>query len=473
MSDIAIKVENLSKRYRIGLEEELPDTLVGAVAQAIKRPLRNWRRLRRLTQFDDGAKGDDGRQTNDDDTSSIARPERGRRIHRPSSDVRTDVDRDTLWALKDVSFQVERGEVVGIIGRNGAGKSTLLKILSRITVPTEGRAVINGRVGSLLEVGTGFHQELTGRENIYLSGAILGMTKSEIDRKFDEIVDFSGVERFIDTPLKRYSSGMRVRLGFAVAAHLDPEILLIDEVLAVGDAAFQKKCLGKMGEVAGAGRTVLFVSHNMQMIDELCPRTVLLNEGSVVADGPTGQVVGRYYELLRATKIDDQTEIGDQRNRRGTGRVRFTNITVQDVNGSERFRFRSGETVQFRLSYTVMEAVESLYTSIILRSGKTREPLGISVKHCVSPRPLQGGQDGTFVIEIPRAKFRPGTYPLYFWLGGERTNQASRYENRRPYDVVDDLTPPLVIYSEGDERSVGVIDIDSRIAVLEGGDGTT
>jgi lipopolysaccharide transport system ATP-binding protein len=203
---------------------------------------------------------------------------------------------EEFWALKDVSFEVKRGEVVGVIGRNGAGKSTLLKILSRITEPTEGRVTITGRVGSLLEVGTGFHPELTGRENIYLNGAILGMTRAEIKQKFDEIVAFAEVERFLDTPVKRYSSGMYVRLAFAVAAHLEPEILVVDEVLAVGDAEFQKKCLGKMNEVAGHGRTVLFVSHNMAAVQTLCPRSIYLASGSLVAHGPTDSLVRAYLD---------------------------------------------------------------------------------------------------------------------------------------------------------------------------------
>src|SRR5437763_16103246 len=209
---------------------------------------------------------------------------------------REDAARNDLWALKDVSFEVNRGEVVGIIGRNGAGKSTLLKILSRITEPTEGEVEIAGRVGSLLEVGTGFHPELTGRENVYLNGAILGMKRSEIDRRFDEIVAFSEIERFLETPVKHYSSGMYTRLAFAVAAHLNPEILIVDEVLAVGDAAFQKKCLGKMGDVAGQGRTVLFVSHNMQAVRQLCSRAMWLHAGSVAADGPAAEVTEKYLQ---------------------------------------------------------------------------------------------------------------------------------------------------------------------------------
>jgi ABC-type polysaccharide/polyol phosphate transport system ATPase subunit len=217
---------------------------------------------------------------------------------------------EEFWALKDVDFEISPGEVVGVIGRNGAGKSTLLKVLSRITEPTVGRVAIRGRVASLLEVGTGFHPELTGRENIYLNGAILGMSHTEIRRKFDEIVAFAEVERFLDTPVKRYSSGMYVRLAFAVAAHLEPEILIVDEVLAVGDAEFQKKCLGKMGEVAGHGRTVLFVSHNMAAVQALCPRGILLNQGAIVADGPVDAVIGAYVDAsARSSRRFDVVQI--------------------------------------------------------------------------------------------------------------------------------------------------------------------
>ena len=227
-------------------------------------------------------------------------------------------DGEELWALRDVSFTVEQGEALGIIGRNGAGKSTLLKILSRVTAPTNGRVKVKGRIASLLEVGTGFHPELTGRENITLNGAILGMSKAEISRKFDEIVDFSGVEKFIDTPVKRYSSGMYVRLAFAVAAHLDPEILVIDEVLAVGDAEFQKKCLGKMGDVAKEGRTVLFVSHNMPAIQSLCNRSILLESGRVAQDGQTSEVVSHYlnsdFQADRQKRADHLIRFSEPRN---------------------------------------------------------------------------------------------------------------------------------------------------------------
>ena len=262
MSNLAIRVENLSKRYRIGVKE---------------KPVQNpWEVVRSL--------------------ASSPFKYLGRMLRPPTEE-------ETIWALKDVSFEVKKGEVVGIIGRNGAGKSTLLKILSRITEPTEGRVEMYGRVGSLLEVGTGFHSELTGRENIYLSGAILGMKKAEIDRKFDEIVAFAGVEKFIDTPVKRYSSGMYVRLAFAVAAHLETEILLVDEVLAVGDAEFQKKCLGKMGDVAKEGRTVLFVSHNMGAVSKLCFKCLLFEGGFLQIYGSTMKVISAYLLKNSETEV--------------------------------------------------------------------------------------------------------------------------------------------------------------------------
>jgi lipopolysaccharide transport system ATP-binding protein len=245
----AIAADGISKRYRIGELQAAYGTLRDTLAHAARRTL-------------------------------------GREHHEP----------EEIWALRDVSFEIEEGEVVGLIGRNGAGKSTLLRVLNRITTPTSGQAVIRGRIGSLLEVGTGFHPELTGRENVYLNGTILGMRRQEIARKFDEIVTFAGVERFVDTPVKRYSSGMSVRLAFAVAAHLEPEILLVDEVLAVGDAEFRRRCLGRMQDLGETGRTIVFVSHNMQAITQLCDRSILLDQGSIELDGPSSDVVRRYLE---------------------------------------------------------------------------------------------------------------------------------------------------------------------------------
>jgi lipopolysaccharide transport system ATP-binding protein len=237
---------------------------------------------------------------------------------------------DFIWAVRDVSLGVTHGEVVGVIGRNGAGKTTLLKLIAGITEPTEGRAGINGRVGSLLEVGTGFHPELTGRENIYLNGAILGMRRREIQSKFDEIVEFAEVARFLDTPVKRYSSGMYVRLAFAVAAHLEPEVLIVDEVLAVGDAAFQQKCLSKMGDVARQGLTVLFVSHNMALVSALCPRTCLLEEGRLVGDGRTDEVIARYLTSIRS---HEEIDLAKRPDRSGDGSARITSLVIRSADG--------------------------------------------------------------------------------------------------------------------------------------------
>lgn len=276
MSHTVIKVENLSKKYVIRHQEKgSGDGLRHVIQDAISAP---FRALRRKTP-------------QSSNPSNLNLQSLGASGH---TSLVTHHSSEEFWALKNVSFEIKRGEVVGIIGRNGAGKSTLLKTLSRITEPTKGKVHIKGRIASLLEVGTGFHPELTGRENVFLNGAILGMTRAEVKRKFDGIVDFAGVEKFLDTPVKRYSSGMYVRLAFAVAAHLEPEILVVDEVLAVGDAEFQKKCLGKMKDVAGHGRTVLFVSHNMAAVNNLCTKAVMLDGGRIVHDGETSQVVGHY-----------------------------------------------------------------------------------------------------------------------------------------------------------------------------------
>lgn len=296
MSDIAIRVEKLGKMYRIGGPQERYKTLRDTIVNTLATPINRARDLLRGQAY--GAAG----------------------------------LREEIWALKDISFEVKQGEVVGIIGSNGAGKSTLLKVLSRITEPTTGYVDVYGRVGSLLEVGTGFHPELTGRENIYLNGAILGMSRSDINRKFDEIVDFSGVEKFIDTPVKHFSSGMGLRLGFAVAAHLEPEILLVDEVLAVGDAQFQRKCLGKMGDVANEGRTVLFVSHNMIALRSLCPTAIWLDEGGLQKRGPSQDVVEDYLQLQAIDLHEQQWD--DPSTAPGNETVRLHRVWVNAIGGS-------------------------------------------------------------------------------------------------------------------------------------------
>ena len=330
MTDLAIRVKNLGKQYRIGEAPDRYNTLRDTIMGAIKSPIRRIRQ--------GFLPGTDGR----------------------------DNAKNTIWALKDVSFDVRQGQVLGVIGRNGAGKSTLLKILSRVTEPSEGEVEIRGRVGSLLEVGTGFHPELTGRENVYLNGAILGMGRVEIDQKFDEIVNFSGVDKFIDTPVKRYSSGMYLRLAFAVAAHLEPEILVVDEVLAVGDAEFQRKCLGKMNDVAQEGRTVLFVSHNMSAILRLTQESILLDGGKLSMRGPTVEVVD-YYMSSGFSKTGERLWGQNDVPQDGQPfvpialRVRNSNSKVSDT-------VRSIEPVTIEIEYRLEQPIQGLRVGLYLMS---------------------------------------------------------------------------------------------------------
>jgi lipopolysaccharide transport system ATP-binding protein len=371
MSDIAIHVENLSKQYRIGGSQAPYKTFRESLTEAVQAPFRRVARLLRGQAY--GA---------------------------------AEMD-ETIWALKDVSFEVQRGEVVGIIGRNGAGKTTLLKILSRITGPTEGQAEIHGRVGSLLEVGTGFHPELTGRDNIYLNGAILGMKRVEIGRKFDEIVDFSGVEKFIDTPVKRYSSGMYVRLAFAVAAHLDPEILLVDEVLAVGDVEFQKKCLGKMDEVAGAGRTVLLVSHNLGSIGKLCRTALLLEQGHLVFSGDAGQVIARY---LQGTNGVDQAEFLFPADEAKTMCIRA--IRVLDHEGNPATSLDLAHPFRVEITYQVHEQMNDTYVSAVMSRIDIQTRIYNTRDIHAAPKGFVERGPGTYVstVEFPGGILNVGTY---------------------------------------------------------------
>jgi lipopolysaccharide transport system ATP-binding protein len=328
MSEVAIRAEALGKRYRIGRRERyytLRDTVAGVVSAPFRRLLGNGQ------------------------TSAF---------NSISQSAMCASQSEFIWALKEVSFEIKQGEVVGIIGRNGAGKSTLLKILSRITEPSEGEARIYGRVGSLLEVGTGFHPELTGRENIYLNGAILGMREREINRKFDEIVAFAEIEKFLNTPVKHYSSGMYMRLAFSVAAHLEPEILLVDEVLAVGDAAFQKKCLGKMGDVARGGRTVVFVSHNMRAVRRLCERSVWLNDGKVAAVGRSEELVEEYLKNvpLAQTSTEIATMIG-QLPKDPAFRLEAVEVCQH---GKPVHSVLNGQPVKIQIIYTVLQRTTGL-----------------------------------------------------------------------------------------------------------------
>lgn len=331
MSDVTIRVENLGKRYRIGVRDQQRETLAQSVFDSLNRPVRNLRRLVSLSRFDERQDGE-----------------------------------DIVWAVRDLSFEVGAGEVLGIIGRNGAGKSTLLKLLTRITKPTHGRFTINGSLSSLLEVGTGFHPELTGRDNVFLNGAILGMSHREVACKFDEIASFSGVERFLDTPVKRYSSGMKVRLAFSVAAHLDPDILLVDEVLSVGDADFQKRCLGKMNAVAQRGRTVLFVSHNLAAVTRLCGRILLLDNGRLIADGPPTEVVSKYLSSEQGSMVcrewaDPATAPGGN-----VARLRSARIYGTDGRSTEAVDIREPLIVEF--AFDVLTGGRLLVPHVMVKS---------------------------------------------------------------------------------------------------------
>jgi len=371
----AISVKNISKRYRLGKTQQRGVPFYKQLLNMAAAPFRNLSDLRSLSKFDDEA------------------------------------DETILWALKDVSFEVQQGEVLGLIGKNGAGKSTLLKVLSRIVSPTSGEVHINGRVASLLEVGTGFHSDLTGRENVYLNGTILGMRKQEIDRKFDEIVAFSGVERFIDTPVKRYSSGMLVRLAFSVAANLEPEILIIDEVLAVGDVEFQKKCLGKMQDVASHGRTIIFVSHNMAAIRSLCSKGVLLQGGQVTYTGTTDEAISRYLSTN-----DANTNLDEVEKRVGGNEFRFTSIRLYDKSGNDSDVFISADYIKIVLDFKSKIKVDPRnmvlvitfwdgYGNLVARFD-TREMKPVF-------NDIEG--NGTFTLEIPSFIIRAGTYLINIW----------------------------------------------------------
>jgi lipopolysaccharide transport system ATP-binding protein len=363
-SDIAIAVRGLSKSYTIAHTREPHSTLAETVLARLRRPFSR-------------------------------------------------TERETFWALRDVAFDVRRGEVLGIIGRNGAGKSTLLKILSRITQPTTGTVDIEGRVGSLLEVGTGFHPELTGRENIFLNGAILGMRKSEVAARFDSIVDFSGIAQFLDTPVKRYSSGMYVRLAFAVAAHLNPEVLIVDEVLAVGDAEFQRKCLGKMQDVASQdGRTVLFVSHNMPAVENLCDRVIIMDRGTAAPPAETGAAIHHYLDKMVGTSVL-ATPLAHRTDRTGNGAVRLTSCRIEDSRGQPVTRVVAGSDVTFVLGFTcapgtrpakvdvgISAGTESEQILFVLYSGYTGKLFG----------PLEGS--GEFRCTIKNFSLAPGTYRI-------------------------------------------------------------
>lgn len=362
----------MGKRYRLG-SRETADTLVGQIGRLLSYPIRNLRVLRERKNFGDGD------------------------------------DESTLWALRDINFTLARGEVLGLIGHNGAGKSTLLKILSRITPPTTGEVRIRGRVSSLLEVGTGFHQDLTGRDNVFMNGAVLGLTRQEIRARFDEIVAFSGIEKHIDTPVKFYSSGMKVRLAFSVAAHLEPEVLIIDEVLAVGDLAFQQKCLGKMDSVKDSGRTILFVSHNMSAVEGLCGRCLLMEGGRAIYDGAVGEAIARYrrasLDAAHADLLDERTD------REGTGRVRFSNVRLN--RGAQVY---TGEPLLLEIDVRSTADIDNLqiavkfsrnYREVVMTLDNRIQGFNLSVREGLN----------TLTIKLPRLDLIPDRYLIDLWAG--------------------------------------------------------
>ncbi len=439
-SDIVIRVENLSKKYTLGHRPNGPDSgLRHALQNAATAPWRMWKNRAPKSEisafnFPLSALPPGPRPTPSTSNFQLS----------PFSSAP-----DDFWALKDVSFEVRRGEVLGIIGRNGAGKSTLLKILSRITEPTSGRIGLKGRVASLLEVGTGFHPELSGRENIFLNGAILGMTSAEVKRKFDEIVAFAGVEKFLDTPVKHYSSGMYVRLAFAVAAHLEPEILVIDEVLAVGDAEFQKKCLGKMQDVASGGKTVLFVSHNLSAVRGMCDHALLLDNGFLVFHGDVEAAVQRYS--TRSTQIT----VRDSRRDFSAKSRNIISITPE----LDSFAARQ----QLRLQVRVSKAKDACFChfSIHIYNDSRENILTVSTEH------LEGGTLApditSFIVRIDSPWLLPGTYEIdaYLYSG----DIIDKWEHACRFEVTESLS--RLGYSAVSSRGCRVVLADFHLDSVE------
>jgi lipopolysaccharide transport system ATP-binding protein len=377
MSHPAISVHGLGKQFQLTGRAGGYRTLRESMVDAVRKPLRAVR--------------------------SVGQTERASR------------EGEIFWALRDISFDVAPGEVMGVVGHNGAGKSTLLKVLSRITEPSVGYADVRGRIGSLLEVGTGFHPELSGRENVYLNGAILGMRRAEIDRKFDEIVDFAEVERFIDTPVKHYSSGMYLRLAFAVAAHLEPEVLVVDEVLAVGDAAFQKKCLGKMGEVASQGRTILFVSHNMNAVQRLCSRCILLERGQMKACGPTPEIVRQYLTSGMGETAPGFWIDVTGASRRGTGEARVAGVWYSSGEAAAGFRPYPEGPLEFRLRVHSNADREVGSMAVVILDQSHTKLVNADTLSLGRPVSLKAGEN-VVQIKIDKLYLNPGVYMVALWI---------------------------------------------------------
>lgn len=363
-----------------------------------------------------------------------------------------------VWAIRNINFEVKRGELVGIIGKNGAGKSTLLKILSRVTSPTQGRVRLKGKVSSLLEVGTGFHQELTGRENIFLNGSILGMTKNEIKNKFDEIVEFSGIETYIDTPVKRYSSGMYVRLAFAVAAHLEPDILIVDEVLAVGDAEFQKKCIGKMHEVSGRGeKTVLFVSHNMSAVKNLCTRGIILEHGSKIFDGDVDVAVSKY---LSSGDKGGEDSLKLRTDRTGNGNLKFTGLKLKDDKGENSLQIISGEPLLIELKYECKKKLKGNVIVSVTFVDEYENTAAIFVSDEMGVNFDNLLENGTLYLKIPRLMLRASNYRIKLFAGLDNTSAENML------DSIDRVADVNVL--QGDLWKSGRLNRTGNFGLMEG-----
>lgn len=408
----AIKVENLSKRYRLGVINR--DMLYKDLQS-------RWAKLR-------------GKP---DPNAPIGH------IHQNRIEKG-----DEFWALRNIDLEIPEGSVFGIIGRNGAGKSTLLKILSQITAPTEGQIKIKGRVASLLEVGTGFHPELTGRENVFLNGAILGMSRAEVRSKFDEIVEFSEIKEFIDTPVKRYSSGMYVRLAFGVAAHLDPDILVVDEVLAVGDAAFQRKCITKMNSVANEGRTVILVTHSMALAQSLTSLCAWLDQGKLRALGPTEKIVQDYLRDGASGQLEISENFRDYHLRRGSGGARFVKIAICGQDGTKKHIFERGVSIVFEFELAILEECPSLGVLLAFRLG-LGGALNIAIPTvAISDTTVTAGSSVSLTVVVDSSHIPPAIYDLYIWAGPLDPTA------RDDYDILDALLPPIEIREPSEQSNV-------------------
>jgi lipopolysaccharide transport system ATP-binding protein len=366
---------------------------------------------------------------------------------------------DEFWALRNIDLEVNDGEILGIIGRNGAGKSTLLKILSQITAPTEGKIKVKGRIASLLEVGTGFHPELTGRENVYLNGAILGMTRKEVRSKFDEIVAFADMAEFIDTPVKRYSSGMYVRLAFAVAAHLDPDVLIVDEVLAVGDAAFQKKCIGKMRSIKTEGRTVVLVTHSMALAEALAHRCIWMEDGQIRDSGPAHDIASLYIKSSQKSAIGLTEGLENYRLRRGSGHVRVTGFAIKNAKGELTIVFAEGDLINLYIDVTALKACRELAISISFKLGASGEHLFKTPLMQISSAPIPAGETISFCLEVGVKGMIPALYDLYVWLGPEKQEVFDEF-----YDILDGMLSPVeIVESESDRASKALPTLLKRV----------